>query len=150
MELTLPAIIILVLLAVAVSRYVQSRADPTRQRRLRYDERGQLVAVEEPLGQQPIHLEGQGSHMTNLVHLHAGTYKLQYRFPPDVLVKVDLWRDGDSETLVLKRGAGESAFTVAADGRCTLDIAPADDSAPWTLDITRLGLPSGLRGETLD
>lgn len=147
MELTLPAVILLVLLAVAVARYVQSRADPTRQRKLRYGEGGQIVAIEETLGQQPIHLEGAGSHMTKPFHLQAGTYKLQYRFPPDVLVKVDLWHGGDSETVVLKRDEGAASFAVSQDGRYTLDIAPTDESSPWTLDITRLGLPSGTRGE---
>lgn len=138
MEITLPAIIALVLLAVAVSRYLKSN---TRQRRLRYGERGQLVAIEETLGQQPIHLEGAGCDSKPL-DLQAGTYKLRYRFPEQVLVKVDLWHGGDSETVVLKRGEGESSFVVARDGRYTLDIAPADESSPWALDITRLGLPS--------
>jgi hypothetical protein len=144
MEISLVVIIVLVVLAVVGSRYLQSRTD-TRQRKLRYDERGDLVAIEEVAGQQPIHLAGEGSHTTKPLQLQAGTYKLRYRFPTDVLGKVDLWHEGDSETVVLKRSQGEASFTVADDGRYTFEIAPADEQAPWELDIMRLGLPSGMK-----
>lgn len=139
MENSLVIIIVLVVLAFVASRYVREQ---TRERKLRYGKHGEQVAVEEVIGQQPIHLNGKGNHTSEPLPLEAGTYKAQYRFPDDILVKVDLWHKGEAETVVLKQGAGVTSFTIAASGRYVFAIAPADDVSPWTLDITRLGLPS--------
>jgi hypothetical protein len=141
MENSLVIIILIAVLLIVGGRYLQSRGN-TRARKLRYNQHGELVAVEEVLPQQPIRLQGKGNHATKALRLEAGTYKVQYRFPDDVLVKVDLWDSGDSETILLKRGVGVESFTVEADGRYVFEIAPADEMAAWEMDITRLGLPS--------
>jgi hypothetical protein len=141
MENSLVIIILIAVLLVLGGRYLQSRGN-TRARKLRYNARGELVAIEEALPQKPVRLRGQGSHTTEPIHLGAGTYKVAYRFPGDVLIKVDLWASGDPETILLKRGTGEESFAVEADGRFVFEIAPADDRAAWTIEITRLGLPS--------
>jgi len=149
MENSLIILTLVVVLLIVGARYWQSR-DSTRERRLHYDERGQLAAIGEALGQQPVRLQGKGSETTKAVHLRAGTYKVRYRFPDDVLVKVDLLDDVEAETILLKRGAGESSFAISDDGHYRFDVAPADGQSPWQFDLTRLGLPSGIEPPVWD
>jgi hypothetical protein len=149
MENSLVFLTLIVVLLIVGARYWQSRTI-TRERRLRYDERGQLVGIGEALGQRPVRLQGKGSEKTGAVRLQAGAYKVQYRFPDDVLVKVDLLTEADAETILLKRGAGDASFDIADDGRYRFDVASTDDESPWQLDITRLGLPSRDIGEPPD
>lgn len=87
--------------------------------------------------------EGDTDFTTQHFDLLAGNYKLMYWFPEVVPVKVDLFSaDGsDSETLGIKSGEGELAFTVAADGRYFMTIEPTEDDA-WEVEVIRLGLPS--------
>ncbi len=141
MENSFVIIVLIAVLLVLGGRYLQSRGN-TRERKLRYNARGELVAIEEVLPQKPVRLRGQGNHMTEPVHLETGTYKVDYRFPDDVLVKVDLWQGVDSEMILLKRGSGVVSFAVESEGRFIFEIAPADETAAWEMDITRLGLPS--------
>jgi hypothetical protein len=141
MENSLVIIVLIAVLLILGGRYRQSR-QKTRERRLRYNERGEPVAIEEVLPQKPVRLQGKGIHTSEPIHLEVGTYKVVYQFPDDVLVKVDLGAGGDSETILLKRGAGEASFAVELDGSFVFEIAPADDTAEWEMDITRLGLPS--------
>lgn len=87
--------------------------------------------------------EGDTDFTTQQFDLLAGNYKLMYWFPEAVPVKVDLFSaDGiDSETLGIKSGEGELAFTVAANGRYFMTIEPTEDDA-WEIEVIRLGLPS--------
>ncbi len=98
----------------------------------------------------PLQFKGVGAQSTRPFKLEAGDYKIRYRFPEGVLVKVELLgaEDGDGEIIVLKSGRGEAGFTVISAGRYLLDIEPPDDDADWKLEINRLGLPSGYKPES--
>ena len=141
MENSLIVIVLIAVVLILGTRYWQSRI-PTRERKLRYGKRGELVAIEEVIGQQPITLKGKGNHATKPLPMEAGAYKLEYIFPDDVLVKVDLWLNGDSETIVVKRGTGTASFNIDVTARYVFEIAPADEAAAWEITVTRRGLPS--------
>jgi hypothetical protein len=136
-------VLALVCVAIVGAFYLQFRNKPKRG--LRYNDEGELVAIEEVLHQQPFRLQGKGTYASEPLELEHGTYKVQYRFPPDVLVKIDIIRflDGETSTILIKRGMGEASFTVEVDDRYVFEIAPADEISAWELAFTRLGLPSG-------
>lgn len=88
--------------------------------------------------------QGESSFRTETFSLKKGAYKLSYWFPEAVLVKVELFGASgvDSEVIALKRGEGAVDFSVASDGRYFCTIEPAEDDAPWEIEIHPLGLPS--------
>ena len=88
--------------------------------------------------------EGEGEFKTQVFQLDAGKYKLRYWFPDAVLVKVEMFSASgdDSEVIVLKKGEGAEAFTVATNGRYFCMIEPALEDEEWEIEIRRLGLPS--------
>ncbi len=100
-------------------------------------------ATKPAFDRQPVRLQDSGHQLTAPLHLTAGTHKLMYWLPDDVLVKVDLIAldDGDAETVLLKKGVGSQWFSVEHSGRYAFQVAPADDSASWVLELSPLGLP---------
>ncbi len=92
---------------------------------------------------QPVRLQDSGNQLTAPLRLAAGTHKLMYWLPADTLVKVDLIDvdRGNSETILMKKGTGSQAFSLEHSGRYAFQVAPADDSASWVLEISPLGLP---------
>lgn len=87
--------------------------------------------------------QGESEFRTDTFEMETGNYKLMYWFPEEVLVKVELFSAaGDEhETLVMKRGTGETSFSVEA-GRYFCLIEPTEESAEWEVEISPLGLPS--------
>ena len=142
MENSLVIIVLVAVLLIVGGRYLQSRGH-SRERKLRYNERGQLVAIEEVLPQKPIHLRGEGNYSTEPIHLDRGMYRIFYQFPDDVLVKVDLIRDGDADTLLLKRGKGVESFAIEVPGHYIIAIAPADEISGWDVEFVHQGQPHG-------
>jgi hypothetical protein len=133
--------LLIAVVAFAVYRKFQ-RDSAEFDRRFDFSEDG----IMERANNKPIRFQGVGAQTTRPFRLESGDYKVRYRFPEGVMVKVELLSaDGVSEeTLVLKAGAGEAAFSADA-GRYLLDIDPQDEDVAWKLEITRLGLPSGYK-----
>jgi hypothetical protein len=73
-------------------------------------------------------------------------YKLEYRFPPNVLISVRIidTHDGD-DVLFIKSGEGAEALEIGTDSRFIIEIEPAEEDARWQIEIRPLGLPSGYR-----
>lgn len=119
------------------------------ERRYAFDEEG-IETVGDPAQDKPFQFQGEGAQTTRPVKLEAGDYQIRYRFPDDALVKVELFHaaDGDGEVILLKSGAGESAFSIDAAGRYLFDVEPQEGAA-WKLEIKRLGLPSGYKPSAL-
>ena len=115
------------------------------ERRYAFDEEG-IEAIGDPAHNKPMQFQGEGAQTTRPVKLEAGDYQIRYRFPDDALVKVELFdaAEGDGEMILLKSGAGESAFSIDAAGRYRFDVEPQAGAA-WKLEIKRLGLPSGYK-----
>ena len=92
----------------------------------------------------PIVLRGRGGETTRPFALAAGRYKLAYAFPDGVLTSVALLdtATGDSDTLLVAQGSGATSFEIGVPARYALHVAPADDSAAWSLTLSPLGLPS--------
>jgi hypothetical protein len=139
----------LVLVAVVIySIYRKFQSDSAEfERRFDFSEEGIL----ERSYNKPFDFQGVGAQTTRTVKLEAGDYRVRYLFPDNVLVKVELLGadDGDGEVIVLKSGSGEAAFSIGAAGRYLLDVDPQDEEAEWTLEISRLGLPSGYKPNQL-
>ncbi len=106
---------------------------------------GDLPEDEDELG-EVIAFAGEHEFETVRFRLEAGEYKLRYWFPEHVMVKVVLFSAAgdDHEIIALKKGEGETAFTVEAAGRYFCSIEPAEDGE-WEIEISKLGLPSGYR-----
>ncbi len=106
---------------------------------------GDLPEDEDELG-EVIAFAGEHEFETVRFRLEAGEYRLRYWFPDSVMVKVELFSAAgdDHEIIALKKGEGETAFTVDAAGRYFCSIEPAED-AEWEIEISKLGLPSGYR-----
>jgi hypothetical protein len=135
-------VLALVCVAIIGAFYLQFRSKPRRG--LRYNDEGELVAIEGVVHQQPFVLHGKGTYASEPLELEHGMYKVQYRFPADMLVKVDIIRflDGETSTILMKRGVGEASFTIEVDDRYVFEVAPADEVSEWELAFTRLGFPS--------
>jgi len=115
-------------------------------RRFSFDEAG-IHTMKEQEYNKPFQFQGEGAQSTRPIKLESGDYKIRYHFPEGVTVKVELLSadDGDGQMIVLQSGMGEAGFTIEVDGRYLLDIEPQNEAAPWKLEISRLGLPSGYR-----
>jgi hypothetical protein len=133
--------LLVAVVAFAVYRKFQ-RDSAEFDRRFDFSEDGIMERAEN----KPLQFQGVGAQTTRPFRLESSDYKISFRFPESVLVKVGLLStDGVSEeTVVLKSGAGEAAFSADA-GRYLLDIDPQDEDATWKLEITSLGLPSGYK-----
>lgn len=106
---------------------------------------GDLPEDEDDLG-NVIAFAGEYEFETARFKLEAGEYKLRYWFPAEIMVKVELFSAAgdDHEIIALKKGEGETAFTVETTGRFFCSIEPAEDGE-WEIEISKLGLPSGYR-----
>lgn len=90
-----------------------------------------------------ISFTGKSDFITQRFRMRAGKYKLIYRFPPDVSVKVELFSadESDHEIIGIKYGEGEIGFSVKHDDDYFGEIEPEKD-CDWEIEIIRLGLPS--------
>jgi len=106
---------------------------------------GDLPEDEDELG-EVIAFAGEHEFETVRFRLEAGGYKLRYWFPENIMVKVELFSAAgdDHEIIALKKGEGETTFTVDVAGRYFCSIEPAEDGE-WEIEISKLGLPSGYR-----
>jgi hypothetical protein len=84
-----------------------------------------------------LRFHGTGEMTVRAPGLIASQYRLDYQFPENVLVKVDLLdtATGERELIVLKRGAGVAGFDVTHPGDYLLHVAPLDDTAEWQLTM---------------
>ncbi|MBI1281710.1 MAG: hypothetical protein GC179_26525 [Anaerolineaceae bacterium] len=90
-----------------------------------------------------ISFTGKSDFITQRFRMRAGKYKLIYRFPTDINVKVELSSadESDHEIIGIKCGEGEIGFTVRHDDDYFAEIEPEID-CDWEIEIIRLGLPS--------
>ena len=97
-----------------------------------------------------IAFQGDQNFRTETFMLKAGSYKLMYWFPDDVMVKVKLFSAAgdESEIIALKSGEGSVAFSIDYPGRYFCMIEPAEEATEWEIEISRLGLPSGYKPAT--
>jgi len=81
--------------------------------------------------------KGTGKHVTEAAFFETAIYRLQYQFPTETNVKVDLVSaDGKSaKTIVNKSGFGSSTFNIQMSKYYAFQIEPADDEAEWALVI---------------
>jgi len=88
--------------------------------------------------------QDRGNQITPAIELQPGTYKLQYQFPNDIPVKIDLISldEGDSETIVVRSASGSQALRIDARGRYAFQVEPVDEQSAWAFEISPLGLPS--------
>lgn len=94
--------------------------------------------------------QGDQQFQTETFPLKAGSYKLMYWFPEEVMVKVELFSEAgdDSEVIALKSGEGTASFSIDYPGRYFCVIEPTEEAKPWEIEISRLGLPSSARPST--
>ena len=87
-----------------------------------------------------IAFSGKSDFTTQRFKMSAGKYKLMYRFPPDVRVKIELFSaDGsDHEIIGIKQGEGELGFSVKHDDDYFGEIEPEKD-CEWEIEIWRIG-----------
>lgn len=90
-----------------------------------------------------ISFTGKSDFITQRFRMRAGKYKLIYRFPPDLNVKIELFSadETDHEIIGIKHGEGEIGFSVKHDDDYFGEIEPEKD-CDWEIEIIRLGLPS--------
>ncbi|MBZ0297606.1 MAG: hypothetical protein K8L99_33930 [Anaerolineae bacterium] len=94
---------------------------------------------------EPMEFADQGSQLTGMFDLPSGMYKLRYWLPNDQLAKVDLIaEDGDRTTLLIKRGNGSQAVTIADGGRYALEIEIDDPGVGWKMMLSPLGRKGAL------
>lgn len=86
---------------------------------------------------------GQFAFESDVFPLAAGSHRLRYWFPDDVIVNVVLFSaDGsESEALAIQKGAGERVFTVTG-GEYFCAVDPAEEPAEWEIEFSPLGLPA--------
>lgn len=104
-----------------------------RKREMRLGADGELVAVGERLRGTEFSLKGKGTTASDTVEFMAGVYKFEYEFPAGEMVKIDLINadDAETETVVLKSGAGSVAMTVEVGGRYVFQVDPANETTAW-------------------
>jgi hypothetical protein len=85
---------------------------------------------------------GQGSATLEAPDLIAAQYRLDYAFPNEVLVKIELIEvvTCSSELILLKSGSGVEGFTVETAGRHLFQVEPQDEAAEWRFSIKPVGL----------
>ncbi|MBA3868409.1 MAG: hypothetical protein H0X30_04595 [Anaerolineae bacterium] len=89
---------------------------------------------------------GKSDLITQRFNMRTGNYKLMYRFPSDVRVKIELFSadESDHEIIGIKQGEGEIGFSVRHDDDYFGEIEPEKD-CEWEIEIRRLGWPTSSR-----
>ena len=106
---------------------------------LKRDEWGNLVVIGDREVDAPVQFEGTGTWSSKPVALAAGSYRIAYRFPVDVLVRVGLVSslDGEDVTLLIKSGSGVEGFDLEG-AAYIVQVQPADERAHWRIDLQRV------------
>jgi hypothetical protein len=88
-----------------------------------------------------LHFQGRGESTVSTNGLIESSYRIDYCFPGDVLVKIELIEraTGNDEVILIKSGEGVEGFTVPHAGDYLLRIEPLADDAAWSFDIRPVG-----------
>ncbi|MBZ0303086.1 MAG: hypothetical protein K8J31_25290 [Anaerolineae bacterium] len=89
----------------------------------------------------PLRFQGTGEARLEAERLIESTYRIDYQFPGDSLIKVELIQcaTGDSTTILLKRGKGVDSFVVNRAGRHLLRVEPLREDVAWKFEIRPVG-----------
>jgi hypothetical protein len=81
--------------------------------------------------------KGEGAQRTETFFLECAIYRIEYQFPPDVKVKLELVSaDGGTRKLLAnKSGFDSSTFHVQTAKYYVLDIAPSAQDSAWVILI---------------
>ncbi len=103
-----------------------------------------------PMGRQAVRFDetqtrefrGQGDSSVTAGELLSAQYRLDFRFPDDVLVKIELVEinTGNSGLVLLKSGIGVSDFTVENAGSYRFHVEPVAQDSRWSFTIKPVGL----------
>lgn len=92
----------------------------------------------------PLYFAGHGTGNVEAESLIESTYRIDYQFSGDGLVKIELIEtaSGNSDTILLKSGSGTAGFRVQHAGHHRLHIAPLQEDTSWELSIQPVGQAS--------
>ena len=90
----------------------------------------------------PLYFSGLGTQTTYSLHMRPGAYKMEYHFPPDTLVLVELVRTDTAEAsrLVRKSGYGSWVFSVEHPARYVFQVETEAANTMWSFDVRLMGL----------
>jgi hypothetical protein len=86
--------------------------------------------------------QGQGSGTAEAQVLIAAQYRIDFQFPDEVLVKLELIEadTGNSDLILLKSGSGTDGFVVENAGRFLFQVEAQNEDARWSFTIKPVGM----------
>jgi hypothetical protein len=105
-----------------------------RRSRQRLSTRSQTDAVEQ-------NFEGRGTETVDLGELLTAQYRVDFEFPANRLVKVELIENNtaDRHLILFKSGTGTEGFVVERAGRYFCQVEPQAESDHWVLRLRPVG-----------
>lgn len=91
---------------------------------------------------EPLRFQGRGTMTINADDLLASAYRIDYSFPDEALVKVELIEraTGNRDVILIKSGSGVEGFDVPQAGHYLLQVEPLAEAVGWKCQIRPVGL----------
>ena len=131
--------VLTIIVVVGVALPYWRRYEPMSGRALKRDARGDLTAIGGHEPDDPLQFEGRGTWSSQPIPLAAGSYRIAFRFPADVTVRLGLLSSSDGEecTLLIKSGSGVAGFELES-ASYIVQVQPADEGVAWQIEIQRM------------